>query len=153
MTSRQRVIVQSLNRVQLFTTPGILRLSCPSLSPGVCSNSPSLSLWCYQPSRPLSSPFSPALNLPQHQSLFQWVGFLPQVAKVLGAHPKYVQNTDPPPRAHHAFPKGLCPTLEGRETRLTDEHPRNSKLNKYWSLHGSYRINIINKQIISFVRR
>ena len=35
-----------------------------------------------QPSHPLSSP-SPAFNLSQHQGLFQWVGFLHQVAKVL----------------------------------------------------------------------
>ena len=33
-----------------------------------------------QPSHPLLSP-SPALNLSQHQSLFQWVSFLHQVAK------------------------------------------------------------------------
>ena len=31
-----------------------------------------------QPSHPLSSPFLPALNLPQHQGLFQWVGSLHQ---------------------------------------------------------------------------
>ena len=31
-----------------------------------------------------SSPSPPALNLSQHQGLFQWVGFLHQVAKVLG---------------------------------------------------------------------
>ena len=36
-----------------------------------------------QPSRPLSSPSSPAFNLSQHQGLFQWVGSLHQVAKVL----------------------------------------------------------------------
>ena len=36
-----------------------------------------------QPSRPLSSPSPPALNLSQHQGLFQWVSFLHQVAKVL----------------------------------------------------------------------
>ena len=36
-----------------------------------------------QPSHPLS-PFSPpALNFPQHQDLFQWVGCLHQVAKIL----------------------------------------------------------------------
>ena len=35
-----------------------------------------------QPSHPLSSP-SPALNLSQHQGLFQWVSSLHQVAKVL----------------------------------------------------------------------
>ena len=36
-----------------------------------------------QLSHPLLSPFPPALNLSQHQSLFQWVSFSHQVAKVL----------------------------------------------------------------------
>ena len=35
------------------------------------------------PSHPLSPPSFPALNLSQHQGLFQWVGTLHQVAKVL----------------------------------------------------------------------
>ena len=36
-----------------------------------------------QPSHPLSSPSPPAFNLSQHKGLFQWVGSLHQVAKVL----------------------------------------------------------------------
>ena len=36
-----------------------------------------------QPSHPLSSPSPPAPNPSQHQSLFQWVSSLHQVAKVL----------------------------------------------------------------------
>ena len=36
-----------------------------------------------QPSHPLSSPFPPAPNPSQHQSLFQWVNSLHEVAKVL----------------------------------------------------------------------
>ena len=36
-----------------------------------------------QPSHPLSLPSLPALNLSQHQSLFQWVGSSHQVAKLL----------------------------------------------------------------------
>ena len=36
-----------------------------------------------QPSHPLSAPSPPAFNLSQHQGLFQWVGSLHQVAKVL----------------------------------------------------------------------
>ena len=36
-----------------------------------------------QPSHTLSSPSSPALNLSQHQGLFQWVNSSHQVAKVL----------------------------------------------------------------------
>ena len=35
------------------------------------------------PSHPLSSPSPPALNLSQHQGLFQWVSSLHQVAKIL----------------------------------------------------------------------
>ena len=36
-----------------------------------------------QPSHPLSPPSPPALNLSQHQGLFQWVGSSHQVSKVL----------------------------------------------------------------------
>ena len=36
-----------------------------------------------QPSHPLSSPSSPAFNLPQHQGLYQWVSSSRQVARVL----------------------------------------------------------------------
>ena len=39
-----------------------------------------------QPSHPLLPTFPPALNLSQHQDLFQWVGSLHQVAKVLEFH-------------------------------------------------------------------
>ena len=59
------------------------RLPCPSLAPGVRSNSCPLSQWCHPiiSSSVTSSP--PALNLSQHQGVFQWVGSLHQVAKVL----------------------------------------------------------------------
>ena len=36
-----------------------------------------------QPSHPLSSPSPPALNLSQHQDLFQWVNSSHQVSRVL----------------------------------------------------------------------
>ena len=39
------------------------RLPCPSLSPGVFSDSCPLSQWCIQPSHPLSSPSPPTFNL------------------------------------------------------------------------------------------
>ena len=59
------------------------RLLCPSLSPKVCSNSCPLSWWCdlFLLLLPPPSPF--AFNLSQHQGLFQWVGSLHKVAKVL----------------------------------------------------------------------
>ena len=40
-----------------------------------------------QPSHPLSSPSLPAFKLSQHQGLFQWVGSLYQMAKVLELQP------------------------------------------------------------------
>ena len=56
------------------------RLPCLSLSPRVCSNSCPLSRWCIQPPHSLSLPSPPALNLSQHQGLFQCS--LHQVTKV-----------------------------------------------------------------------
>ena len=53
-----------------------LRLPCPSLSPGVCSNSCPSSQWCHPT-------ISFSFDLSQHQGLFQWVGSLHQVAKIL----------------------------------------------------------------------
>ena len=51
------------------------RLLCPSLSPGVCSNSCPLSQWCSLTISYSTTPLSPvAFNLSQHQGLFQWVG-------------------------------------------------------------------------------
>ena len=58
-------------------------LPSPLPSPRVCSNSCHWVSNAIQPSHPLS-PSPPALNLSQHQSLFQWVGSLHQVAGVLG---------------------------------------------------------------------
>ena len=54
------------------------RPPCPSPSPGVHSDSHPSS-----PSHPLSSPSPPAANPSQHQSLFQWVNSLHEIAKVL----------------------------------------------------------------------
>ena len=59
------------------------RLPCPSLSPRVCSSSCALNWWCHPIISSLSSPSPPVLNLSQHQSIFQWVCSLHQVAKVL----------------------------------------------------------------------
>ena len=42
-----------------------------------------------QPSHPLSSPSPPAPNPSQHQSLFQWVSSLHEVAKVLEFQPQH----------------------------------------------------------------
>ena len=58
------------------------RLPWPSLSLSLLKLM-SIELDAIQLSHPLSPPSPPALNLSQHQDLFQWVGSLYQVAKVL----------------------------------------------------------------------
>ena len=59
------------------------RPPCPSPIPRVHSNSCPSSQWCHPPSHLLLSPSPPAPNPSQHQSLFQWVNPLHEVAKVL----------------------------------------------------------------------
>ena len=49
------------------------RLSCPSATPGACSNSCPSSRWCHPLISPYVIPFPPAFNLSQHQGLFQWI--------------------------------------------------------------------------------
>ena len=58
------VVVQSLSCVWLFVTPWAVaaRLPCPSLSPGVCSNSCPLSWWCHPT---ISSSVTPFSSCPQ----------------------------------------------------------------------------------------
>ena len=65
--------------------PGLqhARLPCPSLFLGVYSTHIHWVSDASQLSHPLSSASSPAFNLSQHQGLFQWVGSLHEVAKVL----------------------------------------------------------------------
>ena len=79
--------VQLLSRVWLFVIP---RTTAHQASLSI-ANSKSLlkliSIELVMPSNhlthPLSSPSPPALNLSQHQGLFQWVSSLHQMAKVL----------------------------------------------------------------------
>ena len=58
-------------------------LPCPSLSPGVCSDSCQLSRWCCLAISSSATLFSFSFNLSQHQDLFQWVGSSHQGTKVL----------------------------------------------------------------------
>ena len=76
--------VQSLSRVRLFATPWI---TARQASLSITNSWSSLRLTSIesviQPSPLLSSPSPPAPNPSQHQSLFQWVNSLHEVAKVL----------------------------------------------------------------------
>ena len=77
--------VQSLSRVWLFATPWIAarQASCPSPSPGVHLDSHPSSQWCHPAISSPVVPFPSAPNPSQHQSLFQWVNSLHEVARVL----------------------------------------------------------------------
>ena len=63
-----QIVVLLLSRVWLFATPWKhTRLPCPSLYPGVFSDSCLLSRWYYLPYHPLPLSSSFAFNLSQHQ--------------------------------------------------------------------------------------
>ena len=78
-------IVQLLSCVRIFATDEqqLTRLPCPSPSLRVCSNSCPLSQWCHPTMSNSAAPFSSCPQFPQYQGLFQWVGSLHQVVKVL----------------------------------------------------------------------
>ena len=59
------------------------RLPCPSLSPGVCSDSYPLSQWCYLTISSSAALFSFCLQSFPASGSFQWVSSSHQVAKVL----------------------------------------------------------------------
>ena len=76
------------------------RLSCPSQSPRVWSDSCPLSWWCHPTISSSVIPFSSCLNLSQHQGLFRWVNTSCQVANV-GASASVL-----PMNIHGWFPLG-----------------------------------------------
>ena len=75
---------QSLSRVQLFVTPWTTAPVLP-VHHQLPESTQTHVHWVgddIQPSHPLLSPSPPALNISQHQGLFQWVSSSHQVAKV-----------------------------------------------------------------------
>ena len=79
------VVVPSPSRVWSFETPWTAACQA-SRSLTVSQRLPKFVHWvgdAIQPSHPLSPSSPSALNLSQHQGLFQWVGCSHQVAKVL----------------------------------------------------------------------
>ena len=84
-TKFQLALVPLLSRVWLFVTLGTAaRQASLSFTISRIFQTPVHRVGdAIQPSHPLSSPSPPALNLSQHQDLFQWVSSSHQVAKVL----------------------------------------------------------------------
>ena len=77
--------VQSLSCVRLFWPDELphCRPPCPSPNPGVHSNTCLLSQWCHPAISSSVIPFCSCPQSLQHQSLFQWVNSLHEVAKLL----------------------------------------------------------------------
>ena len=78
--------VQSVSHVQLFADPMNSSTLGVPVHHQLAESTQTHVHWvgdAIQPSHPLSSPSPPALNLSQHQGLFQWVSSSHQVAKVL----------------------------------------------------------------------
>ena len=59
------------------------RLLCPSLFPGVCSDSSPSSCWCYLNISSSAMLFSTCPQFSQHKGLFIWASSSHQVAKIL----------------------------------------------------------------------
>ena len=87
-------VVQWLSHVQFFVTPQTAA-HYASLSFTISQFAEIHVHWiddAIQPSHPLSSPSPPALNLSQHQGLFQRVSSSHQVAKILERQLHHVSN-------------------------------------------------------------
>ena len=76
-----------------------------------------------QPSYPLSSPSPPALNLSQHQGLFQWVSSSHQVAKVLEfqLQPQSFQWTSRTDLLLHGLVGSPCSPRDSQESYPTPQ--------------------------------
>ena len=81
------------------------RLPCALLFLEVCSDSYPLSQWCYLTISFSATPSPSALNLSQHQGVFQWVGSSYQVVKrsIRASASASVLSMN----IHHWFPLGL----------------------------------------------
>ena len=85
---RHDLVIQSVQLLSVFNSlqpheSQHVRPPCPSPTPGAYPNSCPSSRYTIQSSHSLSSPSLPALNLSQHQGLFQWVNSSHEIAKVL----------------------------------------------------------------------
>ena len=88
-------VVESLSHVQLFVTPWLqrARLPCPSYPLEFAQTHIHRVGDANQPSHPLLPPSLPALNLSQHQGLFQWVGSVLKKRINIGTNGHNLVNT------------------------------------------------------------
>ena len=81
----------------------------------------------FQPSHPLLSPSSPALNLSRHQGLFQWVSSLNQMARVLELQLQHQSVL--PMNIHDWFPLGLTGLISLRDSQEFSPTPQYKNIN------------------------
>ena len=110
------------------------RLPCPSLFPGICSDSCSLSWWCHPTNLSPVAPSPRVLSLAQHQAFFQEAGSLYQVA-CIGTSASLLPVT-----VQDWFPLGLTSLIsrEGNGTPLQYSCLENSMDGGAWwaAVHG-----------------
>ena len=120
------------------------RLLCPLLSPGVCSDSCPLNQWCDQPSHPLSPSSPPALNVSQHQGLFQKSWLFTSGDQSIGASASVL-----PVNTQDWFPLGLTglisllskglsrvfPSTTVWKHQFFDIQPTLTSVHDYWKNH------------------
>ena len=101
---KQFVVAQSLSHVRLFGTPRTtaLQASCLSPSPGVCSNSCSLSRWCHPTISSFVFPFSSCLQSFPASGSFQMSQFFTSGGQSIGASASVL-----PMNVQGWFPLGL----------------------------------------------
>ena len=90
-----------------------------------------------QPSHPLSSPSPPALNLSQHQGLFQWISSSHQVAKVLEFQLQH-QSFQWTPRTDLPQDGLVGSHCSPRDSQESSSTPQFKSINS-WSLRKSFQ--------------
>ena len=102
-----------------------------------------------QPSHPLSSPSPPALNLSQHQGLFQWVSSSHQVAKELEFQLQSFQWTPRTDLLRNGLVGSPCSPRDSQESSPTPQFksinslalsflysPTLTSIHDYWKNHS-----------------
>ena len=121
--------VELLSRVWLFVTPWIehARPPYPTPTPRVHSNSCPTSRWCHPTISSSVAPFS-FCPQSQHQSLFQWVNSLHEVAKVLEFQLQY-QSFQPTPRTDLLYDGLVGSPCSPRDSQESSPTPQFKSIN------------------------
>ena len=93
------------------------------------------------PSRPLSTPSLPTLNLSQHQGLFQWVSALCQVANVLELQLQHRPSSDYSGLISFRIAWFDCFTVQGNLKSLLQHHSSKASIvscSAFFMVHHSH---------------